>query len=71
MDAYARAPMMIPTTISDNAGYDSAQLRPSIGRFYCSFYSPHSCLGSFDTRRKFIIYIQGCADKSVQVSNGW
>ena len=26
MDAYARALMMIPTTISDNAGYDSAQV---------------------------------------------
>ena len=26
MDAYACNPMMIPTTISDNAGYESAQV---------------------------------------------
>ncbi|RZF41011.1 hypothetical protein LSTR_LSTR017351 [Laodelphax striatellus] len=26
MEAYAKALMMLPTTIADNAGYDSAQL---------------------------------------------
>ena len=33
-DAYARALVMIPTTISDNAGYDSAQVLAGFTAFF-------------------------------------